>query len=231
MGRAEVNLRQIGIGQENLKSIIQQFREKLGNSEKEKMGLRKQVESLVGDIGLLERNLGEKEVELGKFEVEMRRVYGELGDKSRFAEETWDQMRELNKRADAESNCLQVDYDQQEARTQQLKQDLVSCQADYELLKRESGEIYLALNNKEQELSELREYNKKMKGNIKDFRKRYKKETQGAERTFRDKNNIIANLESKLQESTKLVTQAYGANVARSMVMDGQDKESSPNFN
>jgi chromosome segregation ATPase len=231
MGRAEVNLRQIGIGQENLKSIIQQYREKLGNSEKEKLGLRKQVESLVGDTNLLERNLEEKEVELGKFEVEMRRLYGELGDKSRFAEETWDQMREMNKRADAESNCLQVDYDQQEARTQQLKQDLVSCQADYELLKRESGEIYLALNNKEQELSELREYNKKMKGDIKDFRKRYKKETQGVERTFRDKNNIIANLESKLQESTKLISQAYGANVARSMVMDGQDNESSPNIN
>jgi chromosome segregation ATPase len=231
MGRAEMNLRQIEISQENLKSVIKNFRDKLVECEKEKLGLRKQVESLAGDIDLLELNLGEKEVELGKFEVEISRIYGELEDKSRFAEESWDQMREMNKRADAESNCLQVDYDQQEARTQQLKQDLVSCQADYDLLKGESGEIYLALNNKERELSELKKYTKRMKGDIKDFRKKYKKETQSAERTFRDKNNIIANLERKLQESTKLITQAYGANVARRMMMDGRDNESSPNIN
>jgi chromosome segregation ATPase len=177
MGRAEVNLKQIEITQDNLKSVIRGFREKLGQCEKDKMGLRKQVESLNGDIDLLEVNLGEKEMEVGKFEVEMRRLYGEVEDKTNFAEETWEQMQEMSKRVDAEANSLQVDYDQQEARTEGLKQDLFNCQADYGQLKEESGGIYLALNNKEQELSELKKYTKKMKGDIKDFRKRYKKET------------------------------------------------------
>ena len=191
----------------------------------------KQVESLNGDVELLELGLGEKEVELQKFEVEVRRLYAEVEDKGNFAEETWDQMQEMSKRVDAEAENLQVDYDQQEARTEGLKQDLVNAQADYDLLKAESGEIYLVLNNKEQELSELKKYAKRMKGDIKDSRKRYKKETQGAERTFREKNNMIANLEKRLEESTKLISQAYGAKVARSMVMDGQDNEGSPPIN
>ena len=43
MGRAEVNLKSIEISQENLKSVIKQFRDKLGQSEKDKGQLRKQV--------------------------------------------------------------------------------------------------------------------------------------------------------------------------------------------